>query len=81
MFSSMFKQVSLAYLQGNLIFRNQEYNIFRSQKRTSSNAVWPDLAHFWHFGTTLKVLGKFLSDYLVFGKILILLWQKCFNIW
>ena len=45
-----------------------------------SQSVWPDLAKFRHFGTILKVLGKILRDYLIFGKILILLWQKCFTI-
>ena len=39
---------------------------------------------FWHWAsshdTILKVLGKFLRVYLVFGKVLILLWQKCFTI-
>ena len=31
----------------------------------------------WH---NLKVLGKFLRVYLVFAKMLILLWQKCYAI-
>ena len=44
------------------------------------DSVQPDLAKFRHFGTILKALGKFLMVYLVFGKILIILWQKCFNI-
>ena len=35
---------------------------------------------FHHFGTILKVLGKFLRDYLVFGNFLILPWQKCYAI-
>ena len=38
-------------------------------------AVWPDLAKFRHFGTFLKVLGKFLRVYLVFGEILVQKWQ------
>ena len=38
--------------------------------------VWPDLAKFRHFGTILKVLGKFLQVYLVFSKMWIFLWQK-----
>ena len=42
--------------------------------------VWPDLAKFHHVGTILKVLVKFFRVCLVFGKIMILLWQKCFTI-
>ena len=38
--------------------------------------VWPGLAKFRHFGTILKVLGKFLRVNLVFGKMLILLSPK-----
>ena len=45
-----------------------------------SQSVWSDLAKFRHFGINLKVLGKFLKDYVVFGKILTLLWQKCLTI-
>ena len=45
-----------------------------------SEALRPDLAKFRHSGTILKVLGKFLRVYLVFGKMLILLWQKCNDI-
>ena len=37
--------------------------------------VWPDLAIFRHFGKTLKVLCNFSRIYLLFGKILNLLWQ------
>ena len=37
-------------------------------------------AKFRHFGTILKVLEKFLLVKLVFGKMLILLWQKCYAI-
>ena len=44
-----------------------------------SSSVWPDFAKCHHFGTVLKVLSKFLWVYLVFGKILILLWEKCFT--
>ena len=32
--------------------------------------MWLDLAKFRNFGTILKVLGKFLWVYLVFGKFL-----------
>ena len=39
------------------------------------NAVWPDLAKFHHFGKIFKVLGNFSRAYLLFGKILNLLWQ------
>ena len=45
-----------------------------------SGAVWPDLSKFRHISTLFKVLGNFLRVYLVFGKIMILLWQKCFTI-
>ena len=39
--------------------------------------VWLDWAKFRHFCTLLKILGEFVRVTLVFGKILILLWQKC----
>ena len=45
-----------------------------------STEVWSDLAKFYHFGTILKVLGKFLKVYLVFGKLLIFIWRKCYAI-
>ena len=38
-------------------------------------AVWGDLAKFRHLGILLKDFGLFLSNYLVFGKIVNLLWQ------
>ena len=38
-------------------------------------SVWPDMAKFRHFGKIFKVLGKILRVYLVFGKILKLIWQ------
>ena len=38
-------------------------------------AVWPDLAKFRHFGKKINFFGHFLSNYLVFGKIVNLLWQ------
>ena len=37
--------------------------------------AWPDLAKFRHLSEFLKVLGKFLMVYLVFGNILTQLWQ------
>ena len=39
------------------------------------------LSKFRHFGTILKVLGKFVRFYSVSGKILILLLQKMFYYW
>ena len=39
--------------------------------------VWPYCANFCHFGTILKVLGKFLRVYLVLGNSFTILWQKC----
>ena len=38
------------------------------------------MTKFGHFGTILKVFEKILRVYLVFGKILMLLWQKCYAI-
>ena len=38
-------------------------------------AVWPDLVKFHHFAKILRVVGKILKVYLVFGKIMKLLWQ------
>ena len=38
-------------------------------------SVWPDLAKFCHFGKFSKTTGKLLWSYLVFGKVLNLLWQ------
>ena len=34
---------------------------------------------YFNTGTILKVLGKFLMVYLVFGKILFPLWKTCFT--
>ena len=53
---------------------------FQKDFAFTSCPVWPDLAKFRHFGTILKVLGKFLRVCLVFGKILILLWKECYAI-
>ena len=39
-----------------------------------SIAVWPDLVKFRDFDYVLQVFGCNLRVYLVFGKILILLW-------
>ena len=38
-------------------------------------SVWPDLAKFRHLGKFSKTTGKLLWSYLVFGKVLNLLWQ------
>ena len=38
--------------------------------------VLPDLAKFRHFGKNVKVFGNFSKVYLVFGKLLKLLWQN-----
>ena len=42
------------------------------QYRVSHNyfaqSVWPDLAKFCHFGKSLQIFGKFLTDYFLFGK-------------
>ena len=46
--------------------------------RVQCDQIWRKFAT---FGTILKVLGKIVRVYLVFGKILIVLWQKCFIIW
>ena len=47
---------------------------------TTTLPEWPDLAKFCHFGKTEQDFGKMLMVYLVFGKILNLLWQK-YDIW
>ena len=77
----------------NISFINKApYRIIAHLEKYCILPVWPDLTKFRHFGTILKVLGKLLKLYLVFGKILILLWQKicywasfyscrCPNIW
>ena len=39
--------------------------------------VWPDLAKFRHFGTTLKYFGRFESVHLVFAKSLSLFRPIC----
>ena len=41
---------------------------------------WKQCDQIWRKFTTLAQLGKFLRLYLVFGKILIPLWQKCYAI-
>ena len=38
---------------------------------------WPDLVKFRHFGKSLQILGKFLTIFSLFGKMLSLLWQIC----
>ena len=47
------------------------------QEETVCRAVRPDLAKFRHFGKNLQAFGKFLTVYLLFGKILSLLRQIC----
>ena len=42
-----------------------------------SHPVWPDLAKFDHLDKILQVVGKFLTVYFLFGKILNLFWQHC----
>ena len=42
-----------------------------------SSSVWPDVAKFRHFGKSLPVFGKFLTVYILSGKILSWLWQIC----
>ena len=37
--------------------------------------MWPDLAKFRNLDKILESFGHFLSNYLVFGKIVNLLWQ------
>ena len=41
----------------------------------NSFTEWPNLAKFRHFGKTSQVFGKILTVYLLFGKMLSLLWQ------
>ena len=41
--------------------------------------MWPDLAKFRHFGKIFKVFGNFSRLYLLFGKILSLLWPILFT--
>ena len=53
---------------------------FRRSRIMRSGSEWRDLTKLCHFGTIIKVLGKFLKVYLVFGKMLILLWQKCYAV-
>ena len=40
-------------------------------------SVWPDLSKFRQFGKSLPVIGKFLVDYFLFGKMPKQLWQIC----
>ena len=40
-------------------------------------AVWPDLAKFRQFGTSLQVFGKNVDGLFLICKILSLLWQIC----
>ena len=51
-----------------------------SNSTNMSGAVWLNLANFYHFGKKLKTCGNFLRVYLVFGKIVNLLWQIIFYI-
>ena len=45
------------------------------------SAVWPDLVKFRHFGKILLVFGNFLKIYLIFEKIVNLVWQLFYAIW
>ena len=49
--------------------------------RCGSPSVWPDLAKFYHFGNNFKVFGNYKKLYLVFDKLLNLLWQIFYAIW
>ena len=51
-----------------------------SRRSTSSWTVWPDLVKFL-ISQSLQVFGNFLTLYLLFGKMLSLLWQICDIIW
>ena len=51
-----------------------------SQWFVRTPAVWPDWPKFRHFGKKLKAFGKFLKVYILFGKMLSLLWQICYII-
>ena len=42
--------------------------------------LWPDLAKFYQFGNILKVFGRLLRVYLLFGKDLKLPWEKIYAI-
>ena len=44
---------------------------------TTYPPVWRDLAKFRHFGKSLRVFGKFVTFYFIFGEILSSLWQIC----
>ena len=67
-------------------FRPKERFIFLSEPSFSSCwgldqtisqplPVWPDLAKFRHFGKSLQVFSKFLTVYILFGKMRSLLWH------
>ena len=45
-----------------------------------SEAVWTDLAKFYHFGTTIKHFGPFESALLVFAKFASSFWQNCYAV-
>ena len=42
--------------------------------------VWPDLAKFCYFGTTIKHYGHFESAHLEFAEIMRLFWKICYAI-
>ena len=43
----------------------------------SSVTRFGEISPLWH---DYKIIGQFFKVYLVFGKMLILLWQKCYAI-
>ena len=61
---------------GNLVY--DETMLLPSPR---SQSVRPDLAKFRHFGTILKVFGKLMRVYLVFGKSFKLTLAKMLCCW
>ena len=58
-----------------LIFEIQTFPSFFHLEE-NPKPVWPDLAKFCHFGKILNVFCNFSRFYLLFSKILNLLWQR-----
>ena len=48
-------------------------NLAKQNTQIGSQQWWPDMAKFLHLGNISKVFGHFLSNNLVFGKIVSLL--------
>ena len=63
--------------KGRLLHKNKYF--YKFLKGTSIAPVWPDLAKYRHLGKLSKILGKLLREYLVFRKIVNLLWQIFMN--